>query len=204
MNRTRLGVFGGTFDPIHIGHLVAAEAARDAFQLDRVLFVPAARPPHKLGQVRATPEQRLQMTILATADNPAFAVSRLEIDRPGPSYTIDTLRDLAAENAGCHLHFITGADAVLELASWREPEALLDVAEFIAVARPGAAAERVAAFAATLGRRGARIRYLAIPAIDISSHELRSRVRAGQSIRYLVPAEVAEYILREGLYVSGE
>lgn len=198
----RLGVFGGTFDPPHAGHLVAADSALHAFQLQRVLFVPAGEPPHKAGQVCAGAEQRYEMVRLAIAGHPGFAVSRLELDRPGPSYTVDTLAALRQD--GRSLFFITGIDAVLELPGWRDPEGLLRLAEFVAVSRPGLSPGRLTALRATLPAAArARIHHLPIPAVDVSSHDLRRRVRDGLPIRYLVPDPVAAYIARERLYRCG-
>jgi nicotinate-nucleotide adenylyltransferase len=200
---TRLGVFGGTFDPPHAGHLVAAECALRALSLDQVLFVPAARPPHKGGQVSAGPEQRYEMVRLAIAGHPRFAVSRIELDRPGPSYTVDTLAALAEDDPARRLHFITGIDAVLDLPSWREPERLLRMAAFVAVSRPGVPRERLDAFTAALPPDlRQRVRYLEIPAVDVSSSEVRERVRDGRSIRRLVPRAVAAFIARERLYLG--
>jgi nicotinate-nucleotide adenylyltransferase len=198
-----LGVLGGTFDPIHVGHLVAAEAVREAFGLPRVLFVPAGRPPHKGREVEADPEDRYLMACLATADHPAFDVSRVEIDRPGPSYTLDTLRELSSRS-GDRLLFIAGADAICGLASWHGGLACLTWADFVAVSRPGHGRERIEAFVAGLPPDlRPRIHYLEIPPIGVSSHELRQRVRRGESIRYLVPDPVARFIAKRGLYRGG-
>jgi nicotinate-nucleotide adenylyltransferase len=193
----RIGVMGGTFDPIHLGHLVAAEEARWQFDLDRVVFVPAGQPWQK--PVGVTPaEDRYQMTVLATASNPAFTVSRLEIDHPGPTYTVDTLRRLRAEQAdGTCLYFIIGADAVLQLLTWKEPDQVLAKAEFIAATRPGYDLDRLVS--QVLGAAG-RVHRMEIPALAISASDIRGRVARGAPIRYLVPDSVARYIHEHGLY----
>jgi nicotinate-nucleotide adenylyltransferase len=188
---------GGTFDPIHHGHLVAAEEARWQFRLDRVVFVPAGQPWQK--PVGVSPaEDRYAMTVLATASNPAFAVSRLEVDHQGPTYTVDTLRRLrAAEPAGTRLFFIIGADAVLQLLTWKEPDQVLALAELIAATRPGFDLDSLVS--QVPGAAG-RVHRLEIPALAISASDLRGRVARGAPIRYLVPEEVARYIHDHALY----
>ena len=197
----RLGVLGGTFDPIHIGHLVAAEAARTHFHLDRVLFVPAGHPPHKDPAAVSAAEHRYRMTVLATAGNPYFYTTRLELERAGPSYTIDTLRQLSALAGPASLFFIAGADAVVTLPSWRGGLSLLDVCQLIVVTRPGLPGDALTRFLDGLPpARRARVHLLPIPEIGISSTELRERVAAGHSIRYLVPPAVEDYVHKYGLY----
>lgn len=197
----RLGIMGGTFDPIHLGHLVAAEAAREQFGLDRVVFVPARLPPHKLDQLISPAEHRSAMVLLATMNHPRFVVSRVELDRPGPSYTVDTLRLLRQEYPVATLFFITGADAVLDFDNWREPVELLRLCHMVVVSRPGCDRERLREKVDSLEREtGCRIEELAAPALDISSRELRRRVAEGKSLRYLVPREVRDYVLKHGLY----
>ena len=195
----RIGVMGGTFDPIHHGHLVAAEEARWQFDLDRVVFVPTGRPWQK--PVGVSPaEDRYRMTVLATASNPAFTVSRLEVDHQGPTYTVDTLRRLrAAQPAGTRLFFITGADAVLQILTWKEPDQVLALAEFIAATRPGFDLDRL--IGQVSGAAG-RVHRIEIPALAISSSDLRTRVARGAPIQYLVPDEVARYIHDHALYQS--
>jgi len=195
----RIGVMGGTFDPIHHGHLVAAEEARWQFDLDRVVFVPTGRPWQK--PVGVSPaEDRYRMTVLATASNPAFTVSRLEVDHQGPTYTVDTLRRLrAAQPAGTRLFFITGADAVLQILTWKEPDQVLALAELIAATRPGFDLDRL--IGQVPGAAG-RVHRMEIPALAISSSDLRTRVARGAPIRYLVPDEVARYIHDHALYQS--
>lgn len=186
----RLGVMGGTFDPIHNGHLVAAEEARYAFDLERVIFIPAGRPWQKERHV-APADERYEMTLLATRDNVAFEVSRIEIDRDGPTYTVDTLRTLRDEQPDAELFFITGADAIGEILSWKDPDEVLDLATFVAVNRPGHDLSR---------GLDPRVNLLEIPALAISSTDIRGRVAAGRPIRYLVPDAVAAHIRVRGLY----
>jgi nicotinate-nucleotide adenylyltransferase len=193
----RIGVMGGTFDPIHLGHLVAAEEARWQFGLDRVVFVPAGRPWQKPVGV-TPPEDRYRMTVIATASNPAFTVSRLEIDHPGPTYTVDTLRRLRAEQEdGTRLYFIIGADAVLQLLTWKEPDQVLAQAEFIAATRPGFDLDRLVS---QVPGAADRIHRMEIPALGIAASDIRARVVRGAPIQYLVPDGVARYIHKHGLY----
>lgn len=195
----RLGIMGGTFDPIHYGHLLMAEEARIAFALDRVMFVPNGRPAHKKIYAVSSPEDRYAMTLLATASNPDFSCSRLELERPGPSYTIDTLRAIRQRHPDLDaLYFITGADAVLEILTWHEYDKLAQECRFIAVTRPGFVLERLAEIAdkAFLDR----VSFLPIPALEISSTDLRRRVREGRSLKYLTPEPVEAYIRQQGLY----
>jgi nicotinate-nucleotide adenylyltransferase len=193
----RIGVMGGTFDPIHLGHLVAAEEARWQFDLDRVVFVPAGRPWQKPVGV-TPPEDRYRMTVIATASNPAFTVSRLEIDHPGPTYTIDTLRRLRAElEDGTRLYFIIGADAVLQILTWKEPDQVLAEAEFIAATRPGFDLDRLVS---QVPDADDRVHRMEIPALAISASDIRARVARGAPIHYLVPDGVARYIHKHGLY----
>jgi nicotinate-nucleotide adenylyltransferase len=193
----RIGVMGGTFDPIHHGHLVAAEEARWQFDLDRVVFVPTGRPWQK--PVGVSPaEDRYLMTVIATASNPAFTVSRLEIDHQGPTYTVDTLRRVQAQQPeGTRLYFITGADAVLQILTWKEPDQVLAQAEFIAATRPGFDLDRLVN--QVPGAAG-RVHRMEIPALAISSSDIRARVVRGAPIQYLVPDGVARYIQKHALY----
>jgi nicotinate-nucleotide adenylyltransferase len=191
----RLGVMGGTFDPIHYGHLVTAEEALHQFELDEVVFVPTGRPWMKEHEVVSPAEDRYLMTVIATASNPRFSVSRVEVDREGPTYTIDTLRAIK-EISGADLFFITGADAVLEIFQWKEPQELFDMAHFIAATRPGYdVAELEEQAAAHEG-----ITAMSIPALAISSTDIRGRVARGRPIRYLVPEGVVSYVGKAGLY----
>ncbi|HUU53867.1 MAG TPA: nicotinate-nucleotide adenylyltransferase [Armatimonadota bacterium] len=194
-----VGIMGGTFDPIHFGHLVAAEEARVRFRLARVIFVPNGRPPHKK-EYKVTPaEARYEMVVLATASNPAFEVSRVEVDRPGPSYAVDTVGEIEKQLGGdTPLYFITGADAMLEFMTWHEPGRLAGRCQFIAVMRPGYEMERLER---ALGQDlMARTRMLRVPGVDISSTELRRRAGSGESLRYLTPGPVVRYIEAHHLY----
>lgn len=199
-----LGVFGGTFDPVHLGHLAAAETAREALGLERVLFVPARRPPHKPGRPISEAGHRVAMLELALADNPAFAIEPMELERDGPSYTVDTLAAITervrAAGGIPDLVFVCSTEALLDLPTWRNPTGILALARVAAVPRgrlnapsPDWIAERFA------GLEG-RILLLDGPRIDISASALRERVSAGRSIRYLVPNSVAAYIADNALY----
>lgn len=201
---TAIGIMGGTFDPIHFGHLRAAEEVRQGFGLERVIFVPAGRPPHKQASEVTPPEHRYLMTLLATADHPHFEVSRVEIDRDGPSYTLDTLRYLRSifspEKA---LYFITGLDAILEIHTWMDYRELFQLADFIAVTRPGYNVEALRNLQEILGDElFSRIHPFPVTLLAISSRDIRRRVREGRSIRYLVPDPVMKYIEKERLYLS--
>lgn len=190
---------GGTFDPIHYGHLIAAEEARYRFQLARVVFVPCGQPPHKKPYAVTPAEHRYAMTLLATASNPHFIVSRIEIDRPGPSYSVDTVRLLRQQLPDAELFFITGADAVLEILTWKDSDELIGLCRFIAVTRPGYDLRQLERLPAHYLQR---IVPLVIPGMDISSTLLRQRVRRGEPIRYLAPDAVCDYIAKHGLYRS--
>ena len=194
----RLGVMGGTFDPIHHGHLVTAEAALWEFGLDEVVFVPTGQPWMKAERRVAPPEDRYLMTVIATSSNPHFTVSRIEIERNGPTYTVDTLRDLRGSVGGdCELFFITGADAMLEILAWKDPEEVLAQAHFIAATRPG---YDIARFDQEAPSSHPKVSVMNIPALAISSSDIRRRVGEGEPIRYLVPEGVQTYIVKAGLY----
>lgn len=196
----RLGIMGGTFDPIHYGHLVTAEQAREALDLDLVLFMPAGRPAFKLDEDVSDAEDRYAMTILATAANSAFDASRFEIDREGVTYTIDTLRALRAYYPdNVKLFFITGADAILDLATWHDAEGMAELATFIAATRPGYDIDQARARLANSGV-AFDVRYIEIPALAISSTNIRERVSRGKSVRYLTSESVIGYIRKNGLY----
>lgn len=196
----RVGVLGGTFDPIHIGHLMMAEAVRCEYALDEVLFVPAKIPPHKLRQHVAPAADRLAMVRLAVADNPFFRVSTIEMERPGLSYTIDTVRALREVYADAALFFLVGTDVIWDMVNWERINELLGLCEFIAAQRPGCQPD-LSAVIATFGEVGRRhIHPLATPELEISSTDIRERVRKGHSIRYVVPDAVAAYINEHRLY----
>jgi nicotinate-nucleotide adenylyltransferase len=195
----RLGIMGGTFDPIHIGHLLMAEEARQAFSLDRVVFVPNGRPAHKKSYQVTQPDDRYAMAELATASNPYFLCSRIEVDRPGPSYAIDTIRAFHAEYPDLDaLYFITGADAILQILTWHDYKALMRECMFIAVTRPGFILERI--WEIVPADLLERVSFLSIPGLDISSTELRRRIREGRSVKYLTPEAVEQHIVSHGLY----
>jgi nicotinate-nucleotide adenylyltransferase len=189
----RIGVMGGTFDPIHHGHLVAASEVAESFGLDEVIFVPTGEPWQKSDVTES--EHRYLMTVIATASNPRFTVSRADIDRDGPTYTIDTLRDLRRQRPGAELFFITGADAIAQILSWRDHDELWDLAHFVAVSRPGHVLS-------TAGLPSDDVSQLEIPALAISSTDCRNRVRAGHPVWYLVPDGVVQYIAKHHLYRS--
>lgn len=186
---------GGTFDPIHHGHLVAASEVAHSFDLDEVVFVPTGRPWQK--EKVTAGEDRYLMTVIATASNPSFTVSRVDIDRDGPTYTIDTLKDLQAQRPGAELYFITGADAVAQILSWRDHDELWERAHFVAVSRPGHDLS-------TAGLPTGDVSQLEIPALAISSTDCRERVRRGDPVWYLVPDGVVQYIAKHHLYRSKE
>ena len=193
----RLGIMGGTFDPIHYGHLVTAEAARTRFRLDQVVFVPSGRPPHKIGGTTEASD-RLVMTQMAIVTNPGFSLSDIEARREGYSYSIDTVREFFdIYGPELELFFITGADAILSIPTWKDAADLLNMCTFIAASRPGFdLAELNKLPLAWLER----IRLFEIPALAISSTDIRRRVKQGDSIKYLLPEPVEHYILRYGLY----
>lgn len=201
----RLGVMGGTFDPIHYGHLVTAEEAVYQFELDSVLFIPSARPPHKTGVKSSSPADRLKMVELAIEDNVTLAASTLEIERAGPSYTVDTLRELHGQyGSEAMLFFITGADAILEILTWKEPETVLSESVFIAATRPGYPLRKLQDALPALNSRGepaiANVRVMEVPALAISSTDIRERVGSGRPFRYMVPQAVWSYVCEKGLY----
>lgn len=197
----RLAVMGGTFDPIHYAHLLIAEDVRRRFQLPQILFMPSGSPPHKKDYEVTCAEDRYIMAVLATSGNPHFAVSRLELDRPGPSYTIETIRRLKAKiGEEAQVSWVTGADAVLEMLTWHQPDAILDEAEILAVPRPGFDLEKLDE---TLGaERASKVTIIDAPLAEISSTMIRERIRAGESIRYLTPRAVVDFIQKRGLYVD--
>lgn len=197
----RIGIIGGTFDPIHYGHLFIAEEARFTCKLDRVIFVPAGMPPHKPGEPITTAERRYTMTVLATEDNTAFEVSRWEIDRSGPSYTVNTLEAFGEKYPGSELFFIMGADSAAEIMTWYRPERIVELATVIAAARPGTDIER-ARYELPEDIRG-RVIFLESPGLHISSTELRERAADGMPVRYLVPDRVEKYIRENNLYRNG-
>ncbi|MDD4159423.1 MAG: nicotinate-nucleotide adenylyltransferase [Synergistaceae bacterium] len=195
----RIGIMGGTFDPVHYGHLRAADEAHAAFGLSEVIFVPTGQPPHKAGEMVSSAEDRYMMTVLATVDCPYFSVSRLEIDKTGKSYTIDTLKQLKSmpEYFDTEFYFITGLDAVLDIVSWKNPEEIMSLCKFVAVSRHGYTRSKMDELPEDL--RSAIIP-LEIPLLAISSTGLRERVRKERSIRFLVPPSVEHFIRKNSLY----
>jgi nicotinate-nucleotide adenylyltransferase len=197
----RLGIMGGTFDPIHYGHLVTAEGARYSFGLDRVIFVPSGRPPHKPGHIVSDPLDRYKMTCLAVASNPFFCASAIEVERPGPSFTIDTVRAVMQLYPGAKIYFITGADALLEIFKWKDFDILLTICNFVAATRPGyrlfELREKTASLPSDLKQN---ISYMEVPALAISSTEIRQRVHDGRPVKYLLPESVEDYIKKNKLY----
>ncbi|WP_432094432.1 nicotinate-nucleotide adenylyltransferase [Streptomyces sp. bgisy100] len=191
--KRRLGVMGGTFDPIHHGHLVAASEVASQFHLDEVVFVPTGQPWQKSHRAVSPAEDRYLMTVIATASNPQFSVSRIDIDRAGKTYTIDTLRELHTENADSDLFFITGADALSQILTWRDADELFSLAHFIGVTRPGHVLSDP-------GLPDGGVSLVEVPALAISSTDCRARVAARQPVWYLVPDGVVRYINKRGLY----
>ncbi|HYI56673.1 MAG TPA: nicotinate-nucleotide adenylyltransferase [Microlunatus sp.] len=197
-SRYRLGVMGGTFDPIHHGHLVAASEVATRFDLDEVVFVPTGQPWQKSHKQVSSGEDRYLMTVIATASNPRFTVSRVDIDRAGPTYTVDTLRDLHDQRGDdVDLFFITGADALAAILTWRDVDDVFDLAHFVGCTRPGVDLHSPAI--AELPAE--RITLMEVPALAISSTGCRERVTARQPIWYLVPDGIVQYIAKRGLYL---
>ena len=196
MSGRRIGVMGGTFDPVHHGHLVAASEAQVRFALDEVVFVPTGQPYRKSGYAVSAAEDRYLMTVIATASNPRFTVSRVDVDRDGPTYTVDTLQDLAVKFPDDELFFITGADALEQILSWHRADEMFRLAHFVGVTRPGFELD------GDHLPRGA-VSLLEVPAMAISSTACRERVAAGEPVWYLVPDGVVQYIAKRGLYRDG-
>jgi nicotinate-nucleotide adenylyltransferase len=189
-----IGLLGGSFDPIHHGHLIVGQIATERLGLDALRFVPAREQPFKQGRHRSTPEHRAAMLSLALAGTPGFALDRSELDRPGPSYTVHTLQSLRQANPGSDLVLLLGADAAAELSDWHQADRIPELARVVVFARPGSAVPTLPSIA----------QVIEVPAVDISATEVRHRVSRGQSIRYWVPDAVAEYIVRHRLYLDPE
>jgi nicotinate-nucleotide adenylyltransferase len=190
----RLGMFGGSFDPVHVGHLIVAEAAADILQLEKILFVPARVQPFKIGQHSASAEDRVAMLQLAIAENPRFSLDRREIERAGPSYTVDTLRELHSETPQDALFLLVGADAAWDLPRWHDAELLTRYADLIALSRPGLEIPDFEMISEAVD----------VPAINLSATHIRQSISKGVSLRYLLPSAVLEYIESNGLYGSTE
>ena len=192
---------GGTFDPIHYGHLVAAEEALVQFNLDRVVFMPTGQPARKADRKVSSPEHRYLMTVIATASNPDFEVSRLEVDRPGVTYTVDTMAALRSmHGSSADLYFITGADAVLEILTWKDSDRLTDLCTLIAATRPGYDLSR---FPDASEAAGLSVELMEVPALAISSTDIRERVVTRRPVRYLLPEAVSAYVAKYRLYDEG-
>ncbi|MDD3653827.1 MAG: nicotinate-nucleotide adenylyltransferase [Desulfotomaculaceae bacterium] len=198
---SKIGIMGGTFDPIHYGHLVSAEGARDEVGLDQVIFVPTGRPPHKSNYNITNSQDRYLMTVLATASNHYFHASSMEVDRPGFSYTIDTVQSVVEMYPGAQIYFITGADAVLDILTWKSVEQLLSLCYIIAVTRPSYQLDKLwDRLGHILHCPKRRIISMEVPALAISSTDIRRRVREGMTIKYLLPEPVEDYIAKHKLY----
>lgn len=205
MSRRRVGILGGTFDPIHYGHLVIAEDCWAQLKLDEVLFVPAGTPPHKRGRAVSLAADRVEMVRLAIAGNCHFRLSRVDVDRPGASYSVDMvsrLRQVLGDEMS--VFFIVGRDALADLPRWREPARLADLCQIVAVNRPGYPALDLGRLEPAIPRASERILQLVVPELSISASILRQRVREGQPITYMTPDPVIEYIQQHGLYRAGE
>lgn len=203
-NYKSVAIMGGTFDPIHYGHLVAAEAVRDCFSIELIIFMPTGKPAHKKGLPVTDAEKRYSMTVMATQSNPNFQVSRIEIERKGMSYTIDTINEVSKHLApDASLYFITGADAVHQILNWKNSAELLNICTFVAVTRPGFKKSDLQTEIKKLksGFNG-KLKFLEIPSLDISSTDIRKRVKNGNFIKYLLPEPVEYYIKKEKLYSS--
>ena len=190
----KVGIFGGTFNPPHMGHLITLESVRDQLKFDEVLFVPSSHPPNKPHSALASGHDRFEMTSLALRGNSSFKVSDIELRRRGFSYTVDTLKQLATEYSGAELYFIMGADNYSEFESWKNPQEILTYADIVVMSRPG--------WDTASGKNifSRSIQFLNVPLIGISGTDVRRRIKLGRSVRYLVPGAVEEYIFQRNLY----
>lgn len=198
----KLAIMGGTFDPIHIGHLMTAEEVRNEMGVDQVIFIPTGQPPHKESKRVTASEHRYLMTVLATVENPHFNVSRIEIDRPGATYTVDTIKEIKElYGADTKIYFITGADAVHEILTWDRVDELMKICEFVAVTRPGYKRRQLKEKVEELkGSFECKVHYLEVPALAISSSDIRARIKENRPIQYLVTQAVEQYIRKFKLY----
>ena len=197
----RIGIFGGTFDPIHVGHLILAEQCREQCRLDEVWFIPAAQPPHKLGATISAAKQRTEMVEFAISGHPHFRLNTIELERAGPSFTVTTLEQLKMDDAERELFLLIGADSVRDLPYWREPARILQLATIVAVNRGDQPPPDISGLLPLFGDKSrTRIVTASMPGIEISATDIRHRVREGRSIRYLVPRAVETYIHQHGLY----
>ncbi len=199
----RVGIFGGTFDPIHLGHLILAEQCREQAQLERVLFIPAAAPPHKRDRALTSFGQRVEMLSLAISGQPAFGIDELEKDRAGASYTVDTLTQLHATRPGDDFYFILGSDSVRDLPLWYQPCRILELASLLVVARadfPPFAAEELRTALGLEAEFPLRYQVVEMPLITLASRDIRQRIAEGRSVRYMIPRAVEAFIAEKGLY----
>lgn len=201
----RIGIYGGTFDPVHFGHLLLAETCRETCRLDRVIFIPAGVPPHKPGRELTAGPLRADMLEFAVAGHPAFSVDRSEIKRSGPSYTVETLRDLRQQHPTDELFFLMGADSLAEFHLWKNPAEIAALAGLIVVNRGRPAPPALATLVGELGAAAvSRIEWITMPAIEISASDLRNRARHGRSLRYLTPRAVERFIVEHRVYDHSE
>ena len=199
--KRKIGIMGGTFNPIHFGHLLLAETAYNQFDLDEILIMPTKNPYYKNLSNTATEQDRVNMVSLAIRDNEHFLFSSEELERDGTTYTVETLRNLTAAHPDHEYYFIMGADSLYHIESWKEPEAILEMAVILVAGRDGGSSSSLKSqIAYIMNKYDADIRLLEAPVLEISSHDIRRRIRDGESIRYLLPDKVAEYILNHGLY----
>lgn len=196
----RIGLFGGTFDPPHLGHLILASEAQTQLELDRLLWILTPEPPHKQDQAITSVEDRLAMVQLAIADNPAFELSRIELDRPGPHYTVDTLKLIARQNPGADIVPIIGGDSLRDLPKWHEPQQLVYACHWIGVMRRPNEESDLEALERELPGLSSKVHYVDAPLLEIASREIRSRIAEGKSVRYYLPTTVYEYIHTHHLY----
>lgn len=199
----RIGVMGGTFDPVHFGHLIAAETCREQLQLAQIRLIPAGDPPHKPDARIAGGSDRADMLMLAVSGYPEFIVDRRELKRTGPSFTVDTLEELTAENPGSSLFFLMGADSLRELSTWKSPDRIASLATIVACNRPGVPPLEESQIVRWVGDRiAASVVTVRVPGTDVSASEIRRRVASGRSLRFLTPRAVEAFILQHRLYVS--
>ena len=196
----RIGLFGGTFDPPHLGHLILASEAQTQLGLNRLLWILTPEPPHKLGQAITPVEDRLAMVQLAIADNPAFELSRIELDRPGPHYTLDTIQLVAAQNPGADIVPIIGGDSLRDLPKWHEPQKLVYACHWIGVMRRPYDRSNLDELESQLPGIRSKVHYVDAPLLEIASREIRNRIAEGKSVRYYLPANVFDYISQHHLY----
>jgi nicotinate-nucleotide adenylyltransferase len=204
MTHERIGIFGGTFDPPHVGHLILASEAQTQLELDHLLWILTPEPPHKLDQDITPLEDRLAMVQLAIADNPAFELSRIEIDRPGPHYTVDTIKLVAEQNPGADIVPIIGGDSLRDLPKWHEPQQIVYACHWIGVMRRPNDKSNLEELERELPGISSKVHYVDAPLLQIASHEIRNRIAAGRSVRYYLVPSVYEYIEEHHLYQSVE